>query len=303
VVRLISAYVESLIFHRDPNGDYDGSPYDAFLVKNQLPRRPDAGESDSAYARRLLGRLDSIEHPRWVGAEDGSFRLHQQAFVFGDLELRGLKVFLRRPEGPAGQFGSANCVACHPPPHFTDFAFHNTGATQSEYDAIHGEGEFARLPIPDVDQRNANPELWLPPTAAHPRATGMFRSTASREHPGRTDLGLWNVIENPACPKPQTASRRALQESATDSPQALTVRAIACFKTPGLRDLGHSEPYLHTGRARTIEEALALYLEFSPRAREGRMRNPDPELARVTVEAADLTALAAFLRSLNEDYE
>ena len=43
-----------------------------------------------------LGRL---ERPRFVGPADGNFRLHDQTFVFGPLELAGLEVFLREPGG------------------------------------------------------------------------------------------------------------------------------------------------------------------------------------------------------------
>ena len=38
-------------------------------------------------------------------------------------------------------------------------------------------------------------------------------------------------------------------------------------------------------------------------ARAGRMRNPAPELRGIALTSSDVTALAAFLRSLNEDYE
>jgi cytochrome c peroxidase len=303
VTRLISAYVKSLVFHQDEKGEYDGSPYDAFLSRNRLPRQPGAGESDSAYAARLLRQLETLSRPRFVGPGDGTLRLHRQPFVFGQLELSGLGVFLRRPDGASAAGGTGNCVACHPPPHFTDFGFHNTGAAQSEYDAIHGQGAFARLHVPGLDERNARPSVWLAPTSAHPRAQGRLRSAPSREHPERADLGLWNVLGNPAHPRPQAAIRRALRERAGETPRELLARSIGRYKTPGLRDLGHSDPYFHTGRAATIEEALALYLEFSNRARDGSMRNADPELRGVTVGAADLTALAAFLRSLNEDYE
>jgi cytochrome c peroxidase len=80
-------------------------------------------------------------------------------------------------------------------------------------------------------------------------------------------------------------------------------RAIARFKTPGLRDLGHSNPYLHTGQADTLEQVLGLYARFSALARAGAMRNPAPELAGIALTPADVSALAAFLRSLDEDYE
>jgi cytochrome c peroxidase len=77
---------------------------------------------------------------------------------------------------------------------------------------------------------------------------------------------------------------------------------VARFKTPGLRDLGHSAPCLHTGRADTLEAVLALYGEFSELARRGRIRNPSPEVAGIAITRADGAALTAFLRSLNEDY-
>jgi hypothetical protein len=41
-------------------------------------------------------------------------------------------------------------------PNFTDFGLHNTGATQEEYDAVHGQGAFAALAIPDLLTRNGN---------------------------------------------------------------------------------------------------------------------------------------------------
>jgi cytochrome c peroxidase len=62
------------------------------------------------------------------------------------------------------------------------------------------------------------------------------------------------------------------------APDDVLTAAVARFKTPGLRDLGHSGPYLHTGRADTLEAVLGLYAQFSAFARVGTMRNPAPEL-------------------------
>ena len=45
VARLVEAYMNSLFFSRDETGEYDGSPYDFFLEKNRLPRRPENGQS------------------------------------------------------------------------------------------------------------------------------------------------------------------------------------------------------------------------------------------------------------------
>lgn len=310
VARLVGAYVESLIFIQDEAGEFDGSPYDVFLRKNGLPRAPDRDESDREYTERLAALIERLGQPQWVGAGDGSFALHDQAFAFGPTELAGLKTFLRGPRHlplrsqDLTSGGIGNCAACHPAPRFTDFEFHNTGAAQNEYDAIHGAGAFFALFIPDLRTRNRSPETWLPPSPAHPQARGPFLSVPAADRPGETDLGLWNVFANPAHPRPQARLRRILCDDDDRCRRAaLLEEAIARFKTPGLRDLGHSGPYLHTGQADTLEQVVGLYGRFAALARAGTMRNPAPQLAGIALVPDDVRALAAFLRALNEDYE
>ena len=36
--------------------------------------------------------------------------------------------------------------------------------------------------------------------------------------------------------------------------------AIARFKTPGIRDLDHSAPYIHNGKFDTLDNAVGFYL-------------------------------------------
>lgn len=172
VTGVIAAYVRSLTFSRDDNRAFNASPYDVFLAKNNLPGKPE-DETALAYSRRLRALIEGLTNPQFVTPADGAFRLHQQEFVFGPDALAGLKIFLSEPE--TGN-RAGNCIACHPAANFTDFAFHNTGATQEEYDAIHGEGQFAELVIPDLETRNGNFEQFLPPTAEHPTASGRFLS-------------------------------------------------------------------------------------------------------------------------------
>lgn len=310
VARLVAAYVRSLEFSRDKAGRFNGSPYDRFLWKNNLPQRPRPGESDLDYSRRLLAAVERLEEPRSVGEPDGEFELHDQEFSFGQRELLGLKVFLREPPtGPLSdqalrEGGIGNCVACHPAPSFTDFGFHNTGAAQREYDAIHGDGAFAALAVPDLDTRQADFDAYLPPTPRHPDARGPFRQPPAGQRPDLVDLGLWNVFANPDLPAPQPSLRRLLcRPPGPCQDRDLLPLTIAAFKTPGLRDLGHSAPYLHTGRADTLEDVLRLYGEFSNRARAATMRNPAPPLAGMALTRKDIRALAAFLRALNEDYD
>lgn len=303
VSRLIAAYVESLVFaHEDEV--FDASPYDRFLTENHMPPAPDEHEPPTFYRARLRTFLANADDPTFVTDELGPFALHAQPFVFGALELEGLRVFLDPRRG--------NCASCHVPPAFTDFRFHNTGVAQLDYDATHGAGAFAALTIPDRATRDRDPEAFLPASAPHPLAREPFRALVDPLRPGHVDLGVWNVYQNPdlagarqqrrldrlvcaAAERPAACRRR----SATDRLDA----AIALFKTPGLRDLGHSGPYLHTGKADTLEDVVRTYVEASELARAGTLRNGATELARMRIGEADVEPLVAFLRALNEDYE
>ncbi|HZE99589.1 MAG TPA: hypothetical protein VE981_21465 [Planctomycetota bacterium] len=307
VAALVAAYVDSLRFLRGAGDEHQGSPYDAFLAKNGLPAQPDPGESDLDYARRLRGLVLSLAAPAFVTPAEGSFALHAQDWEFGAKELDGLKIFLAEPssvpptapELAAGKIG--NCLACHAPPHFSDFNFHNIGAAQSEYDAIHGTGQFAAV-VAAVPTLAARTDADLPLTAANPTGTGRFLDLPRLTAPGRTDLGLWNVFANPHVPAPQ-AALTALLGASTPATNGDLAGTIARFKTPILRDLGQSGPYFHTGQKDALDDVIRHYVAFSMLARAGQVPNAAPELSGVALLAADLDALRAFLRALNEDYQ
>ncbi len=303
--RLVAAYMRGIDFARDRLGRNVGSPYDRFLALNGLPRAPGPGETEAAYAGRLRRALERLREPRLVDGRDGAFALHRHAFAFGPEELRGLRVFLRREPGDGGAGGTGNCVACHAPPRFTDHRFHDTGVSQFEYDAVHGAAAFAALEIPDLATRNSDPGRWLPPTHDRPGATGALASVPRRDDRSRADLGLWAVLFDPARPGPQGELLRVFRSQFADAPDDATLlaRAIGAFKTPSLRDLGQSAPYMHDGGRATLRGAVAFYAEASSAARSGRLRNGDPELARIAISDDDASALVAFLRSLDEDYE
>jgi cytochrome c peroxidase len=306
IAALIAAYVDSLRFSIDTEGGHDGSPYDVFLRKNGLPRKPAAGESNADYTDRLRTLIAGLSSPVFVSPADGRFQLHAQPFQFGASELQGLKVFFSVPAEPMGA-SVGNCVSCHPAPEFTDFRMHNTGATQIEYDMVHGTGAFAALDVPSLTARNASFDAYLPPSPAHPTASGRFRSAPAAGHPGLTDLGVWNIVGNPDAPAPQAAlmqllcAQLRLDARSCDAATVLPL-TIGLFKTPTLRDLGQSDPYLHTGHMDGVEDVLAFYVQVSGLAKQGRLRNGASELIDMTIGADDLAPLAAFLRALNEDY-
>ncbi len=305
VAKLMHAYMDSLRFGTKNTFRESGSPYDLFLKKNALPASPEPGESAQAYSERLIREIGKRNSFDFVRPGDDQFLLHPQAYQFGPQELRGLQIFLA--SGAGKTTGAGNCVACHPAPRFSDFRLHNNGVSQVEYDAIFGEGAFARLEIPDLKTRNANHDEYLPATPAHPKAKGRFRQIPARSRPGATDLGAWNIYANPDFPKPQAALDQILcgeggPARGRCTPAEVLPLTIGYFKTPAIRDLGQSEPYFHTGDVDTIEEALRFYVSVSKLAREGKLRNASPEVKDIHIDEEDVAPLAAFLRSLNEDY-
>lgn len=299
--RLVGAFLRSLRFSRDAGGLHDGSPYDTFLALNRLARAPVPDQTPHEYARRLGEAVAALRAPRFVDDAARRLRSPDQAFRFGEAELRGLRIFFKAAIGAGQTGGAGNCAECHVPPHFTDFAFHNTGVAQDEFDALHGVGAFAKLTVPGLPTRAIDHDRWLQPTPLHPRAAGKFLAPAMAGSPDRTDLGLWNVYGNPDLPGPQRAIESLLNPGGRLAPDDVLANAVARFKTPGLRNLGQSAPYLHTGNARTIEETLDFYRRASELAHLGKLRNAPPEFFAVRLEAADIEPLAAFLRALNEN--
>jgi hypothetical protein len=380
IAALIQSYLETLVFSQDTNNEFNGSPYDTFLIKNGLPRQPNPNETPIQYSQRLLQLINSLTNVQTVtDPADGSFMTQNQQFEFGSNELAGLKIFfaLGNSNTVPGMAEVGNCVACHSPPAFSDFIFHNTGAAQEEYDSVFGNGAFMSLSIPGLAQRLTNYNAYLPPTTNHPYATATFELPPTTNNPGQVDLGLWNVFANPDFPAPQAGLQQILPLLGVPLPvlnapvisgNSLTLNInqgipggvyyvltstnlalplsqwqvvqtnyldqsgdlnftdnvagvgqkyyevsldagitglpymIGLFKTPTVRDLSSSEPYLHTGRMDTIESVINFYANFSLMARGGLVRNGDPQLSNIFIDSNATAPLAAFIRALNEDY-
>lgn len=303
IARLIAAYVDDLHYAQDAQGNYIGSPYDQFLILNKLPRQPRKGESAPAYARRLLHAVTQLESPKFIRGGHRQFKDHQQVFAFTEKELDGMKLFFSRGSDKAR---GGNCISCHAAPVFSDYGFHNTGVSQVNYDARHGAGAFAKLRIPDLKTRNQHYEQYLPATPSHPAASGHFRKLVNPDNPGDTDLGLWNVFANPDMPGPQAKLMRIMCRQQSDvrcHADVLLPYTIAAFKTPVLRDLGQSSPYMHTGEFRTLDEAVRFYVATGALVRSHQLRRADKELHGINLLQEDIAPLVAFLKALNEDYE
>jgi cytochrome c peroxidase len=256
VAKAISAYIRPMKSERS-------TAYDHFITANKLDAAPTTGEDAREFGTRTLARIAALEANRAIKLPAG----------FDAMALKGFKVFLTtNGSSPAG-----NCVACHAPPLFTDFSFHNIGVSQSEYDHVHGEGSFA--------------ELDIPVAARAVRPSPQFRETPVARKPGWADLGHWNFAD----------LKKSPLRKANESDEKFLQRMIGTFKTPSLRNLDFSPPYMHTGGYSTIDGALAELIRLSEMARAGKVRQGDEDLARIRISEADIAPLAAFLKTLNED--
>lgn len=239
------------------------SPYDRFVQLNGLDTAPAKGETGRAFGEKMLAKLSELEATRVIKFTGG----------FNRAALDGYKIFLRAD----GQLSAGNCVVCHAPPLFTDYSFHNIGISQVEYDQFHGEGEFAALPIPNA--ANAR------------RPSAKFRETPTAVKPGEVDLGYWNFVDLKSSPLRRHG----------ESDDQLLERTIGAFKTPTLRHLAYTFPYMHTGSYSTLEDALRELMRMSDLARAGRVRQADDELSKIRLTDADIAPLVAFLNTLNEE--
>ena len=306
VAYLLGRYIGDLKFSRN---EFSYSPYNLFLATNELPAHPNKGESDEDYSDRLLSLIESLNRSDKLqfvkgkpNTDDGRFRFHDQPYVFGKLELQGLKIFFSQK--PTSKHGAGNCGSCHPAPHFTDFSLHNIGVTQVEYEAIHGRGSFQKLYIPTRKLRNEKAEIYLPATSINPNRLGTFRKVTSESDAMAVDLGAWNIFLNEDYPNPQEHLYNLFcnDEIGCDTDDQALQKSIAAFKTPTLRNLGHSAPYMHNGQISDLHAAIGFYIASSRGSRNGRIRNADSELMSVEITPKDIQPLVNFLISLYEDY-
>ena len=309
---LIAIYIEDLVFAEDESII---SPYDLFLKINSLPSHADGNESNFDYSARLMQQIKELNKQnklKFVGknpnTDDGEFQFHNQPYQFGAKQLAGMKIFFNQQteEIAKNKNSVGNCVACHPAPHFSDFGIHNTGITQVEYDALHGQDSFNKLKIPSLAQREKKADLYLPATQQHPKRKGLFRSIPSESNAMKTDLGVWNILFNSDYSLPQESLYNLICIKngvvACKSRDDTLQKSVARFKTPSLRNLGHSAPYMHNGQISDLHAVVSFYLAASINTRQGQFRNPDEDIAKIDIKPKDLNPLVLFLISLYEDY-
>ncbi len=161
-------------------------------------------------------------------------------------EEAGLRVFLRQ----------GDCVACHHGPLLTDHQFHNlglpgpaidagrvTGAAQVLHDPFNCRGSYADVPGAEggpAPLRNASPaESAALATEADPAASAAPVGVPASSAPSASDPCAELAYLDPTFP---------------DWPSA--------FKTPSLRNVAATGPYMHDGRFASLAEVIDFYDEL-----------------------------------------
>lgn len=111
-------------------------------------------------------------------------------------------------------------------------------------------------------------------SAEFAQASDATRSRATTDNPEAADLGRFNIE-----PAPEN---------------------VGAFRTPPLRFIAKTGPYMHNGAYATLDEAIRAHIKAADMARDGSLRNADPELKKIRITEKDIPQLVAFLNKLNE---
>lgn len=135
----------------------------------------------------------------------------------------------------------------------------------------------------DYDRYQSGDRSALSPAAARGMALFFERFKCSSCHSGPN---FTNEQLSPRCYPKFGAPREA---------EAAKSAFKSRFKTPTLRDVALTAPYMHNGRLATLEEAVEFYNHSGPLPDEFTGRKEFPDIEMSAEERADLVA---FLRSL-----
>lgn len=178
---------------------------------------------------------------------------------------RGLKLFL----------GKGQCVACHSGPNFSDGQFHRTAVP-----------EFVGQREPDLGRSVALASLRASSFGRHGRysddaearrgAAGLNKA-AEAGRQGAVDAGRHAVAD---------AGRHAAADPGRSA-----------FRTPSLRNVAVTGPYMHNGSLESLADVVRHYAGFGVR----QAPHADARLRRISLSEADQADLVAFLHTLTDE--
>jgi cytochrome c peroxidase len=131
----------------------------------------------------------------------------------------------------------------------------------------------------DERYHNLGVPAW-PGVAEDPGRAGAF------EHLRASEFSAQSPFYDGPAPAPEPGQE--------DSPAAL-----GAFRTPSLRNLTGTGPYMHNGRFETLEQVLDFHLQGGGRGAGGFLGEVDAQLQPVELSADERAALLELLRSMD----
>lgn len=187
--------------------------------------------------------------------------LGPQSDLLTPAQKRGARVFV----------GKGSCVDCHSTPLLSDSQFHNVGVPQIGA-AVPAEADCRAGGVCDcVNNKNCLPAGALDGLAKL-RANGFRRDSQWSDDP--TDLSRKSYVDMPLDP---------------------SLRGT--WRTPSLRDVELTAPYMHDGAYRTLEDVVWMYDRGGSDSNVPGVKSV--QLRPLHLTAAEQSDLVAFLRSLN----
>jgi cytochrome c peroxidase len=185
------------------------------------------------------------------------------AATLSDEAIRGAKLFI----------GKAACIECHHGPLFSDGDFHNTGVPETEL-ARPKEAEctHAKCDCTDPDSKSCAP--W-----------------------GALD-GLRKLPDNPWLRTSKHSDDPTDDSRAHHLTRELTDDLRGAWRTPSLRNLAQTAPFMHNGAYRTLEEVIWHY-DQGGTSSGAASEYKSPVMQALHLDERDVRDLVAFLDALN----
>jgi cytochrome c peroxidase len=233
-------------------------------LADQYPNNPMDTSESQMFWKRLPGSEKQVVSNIFVNVGK-ALAAYQRQLDFGEsrfdryvgeLEQKGSSAILSQQEieGLKLFIGQANCVACHSGAILSDQKFHNTGVKQN-----------ADLSLEDTGRSSGLRELL----SSEFTCLGSFSDN-------RTSCGRLEELGN-----------------SLDDENTNLNKMLDAFKTPSLRNVAQTFPYMHAGQQQRLWDVLQHY-NTAPKASLG-----STELNALQLSSDQLRQLEAFLRTLS----
>jgi cytochrome c peroxidase len=170
--------------------------------------------------------------------------------------------------------GKAKCIECHSfsvaSPFFTDFKFHNTSVVAKDMNFEELSGLAKQLTGNESISLSRSKPIGL--TINLPASVRQTQDSASllAHTQGFTELGRYLVTKQP--------------------------KDIGAFKTPTLRDIELTTPYMHNGSEKTLIDVVRFYNRGG-----NASANLDERLHPLNLSDEEINELVEFMRTLTSD--